>query len=223
MKKVFLQLKKGFTLAEVLITLVIVGVVAALTIPTLVNKYREQALKSQFKKAFSTLSQAVYKTEMNDFYGYAKCFCNGDGCYSLTLSDCENFYDALAKNLQVQKVCMGNSKSEGCVPQYQSYYLSTSSCSGYNEDFVNNRNYSYVLSDGLIINVHGGTSFFPMMLVDINGHKGPNAYGKDLFSLAIIRGDETGLSFGMKGICEFPVEGGRRTNEMILYALAGKK
>lgn len=42
--------KEGFTLAEVLITLGIIGIVAALTIPTLVAKFQEKALVSQFKK-----------------------------------------------------------------------------------------------------------------------------------------------------------------------------
>lgn len=37
-------MKKAFTLAEVLITLGIIGVVAALTIPTLVNNYRKKAI-----------------------------------------------------------------------------------------------------------------------------------------------------------------------------------
>lgn len=42
--------KFGFTLAEVLITLGIIGVVAAMTIPTLVSKYRQRALETAFKK-----------------------------------------------------------------------------------------------------------------------------------------------------------------------------
>lgn len=42
--------KFGFTLAEVLITLGIIGVVAAMTMPTLVSKYRQRALETAFKK-----------------------------------------------------------------------------------------------------------------------------------------------------------------------------
>ena len=44
----------GFTLAEVLITLGIIGVVAAITIPALINNYRAAKLKSQFLKSYST-------------------------------------------------------------------------------------------------------------------------------------------------------------------------
>ena len=48
----------GFTLAEVLITLGIIGVVAAMTIPTLISNTNSQKFRSQFKKTISTLNQA---------------------------------------------------------------------------------------------------------------------------------------------------------------------
>ena len=50
--------KKGFTLAEVLITLGIIGVVAAMTIPNLIANTRSAQYRSGFKKAISTMSQA---------------------------------------------------------------------------------------------------------------------------------------------------------------------
>lgn len=43
-------MKKAFTLAEVLVTLGIIGVVAALTMPTLINNSKQQILNNQFKK-----------------------------------------------------------------------------------------------------------------------------------------------------------------------------
>lgn len=49
----------GFTLAEVLITLGIIGVVAAMTIPTLMNNVGRTEFKTGFKKIVSTLNQAV--------------------------------------------------------------------------------------------------------------------------------------------------------------------
>lgn len=49
----------GFTLAEVLITLGIIGVVAAMTIPTLMNQTSGAEFKAGFKKAVSVLNQAV--------------------------------------------------------------------------------------------------------------------------------------------------------------------
>ena len=53
------NMKKGFTLAEVLITLGIIGVVAALTMPTLMSNYRKHQTVTQLKKAYSEISQAI--------------------------------------------------------------------------------------------------------------------------------------------------------------------
>ena len=50
--------KKGFTLSEVLVTITIIGVIAAIAIPTLMNKYRTAEVESKLKKVFTTLSQA---------------------------------------------------------------------------------------------------------------------------------------------------------------------
>ena len=48
---------KGFTLAEVLITLTIIGVVAAITIPSLIQNYQYRAWTAQLKKSYATLNQ----------------------------------------------------------------------------------------------------------------------------------------------------------------------
>ena len=51
--------KLGFTLAEVLITLVIIGVIAAMTVPTLMNNTNAQEFRSALKKAISGVNQAL--------------------------------------------------------------------------------------------------------------------------------------------------------------------
>ena len=48
-------MKKGFTLAEVLITLGIIGVVAALTLPSLIQNYKEKATVTAVKESYSIL------------------------------------------------------------------------------------------------------------------------------------------------------------------------
>lgn len=53
--------KFAFTLSEVLITLVIIGVVAAITVPVLFANYQEKAIKSSLKKNYSALTQALTK------------------------------------------------------------------------------------------------------------------------------------------------------------------
>ncbi len=65
----------GFTLAEVLITLGIIGVVAAMTIPTLISNTNGAQFKTAYKKALSTLNQAVLMSvamEDTDFSGMVK-------------------------------------------------------------------------------------------------------------------------------------------------------
>ncbi len=49
----------AFTLAEVLITLGIIGVVAALTIPTLIMHHRKQVIETRLKKFYSMFNQAI--------------------------------------------------------------------------------------------------------------------------------------------------------------------
>ncbi len=50
---------KAFTLSEVLITLVIIGIIAAITVPAVVNNYVEQSTVSRVKKFYSTMSNAI--------------------------------------------------------------------------------------------------------------------------------------------------------------------
>ena len=61
----------GFTLAEVLITLGIIGVVAAMTIPNLIANTRSAQYRSGFKKAISTLSQAGRMAQAQYDFDYA--------------------------------------------------------------------------------------------------------------------------------------------------------
>lgn len=51
--------KSGFTLAEVLVTLMIIGVIAAMTIPSLMQSTAQQEFRAAFKKAVSMINQAV--------------------------------------------------------------------------------------------------------------------------------------------------------------------
>ena len=214
-----IKTKNAFTLAEVLITLVIIGVVAALTIPTAINKYKEQELKSQFKKAYSIIKQAIYKTEMYDFQGYAACY-YGIGVSS-NVTGCHSFFSHLANNLSLQKVCNNHSLSQGCIPVYQSYPTSEG-CAGFGEYNLNNYYKTYVLADGQIFIPYGGGQM-PLFLIDINGHKGPNASGKDVFLFHLKRDVTEFYLEGSADMSCFPVvSGGRTTAQMIQYALIKK-
>lgn len=59
---------RAFTLAEVLITLGIIGVVAAMTLPTVINNKRNKELETAFKKSYSMLAQ-VTQIVIQEEYG----------------------------------------------------------------------------------------------------------------------------------------------------------
>ncbi|MDR1167272.1 MAG: type II secretion system GspH family protein [Heliobacteriaceae bacterium] len=59
-------MKKAFTLAEVLITLGIIGIVAALTMPALISNYKKQETGVRLKKFYSSMSQAIKLSEADN-------------------------------------------------------------------------------------------------------------------------------------------------------------
>lgn len=56
----------GFTLAEVLITLAIIGVVSAMTIPTLINNYQKKATAIKLEKFYTNMAQAIKLSEVDN-------------------------------------------------------------------------------------------------------------------------------------------------------------
>ena len=81
--------KGAFTLAEVLITLGIIGVVAAMTMPTLINSTQGAQYKTAYKKALSVMSQAVVMNIALDDYDLSQTVAgttngsNADGVQSV--------------------------------------------------------------------------------------------------------------------------------------------
>lgn len=68
MLKFYILCKNGFTLAEILVTLGIIGVVAAMTIPSLYGSFRARQIVARYKKTVSTLANAAMMA--NSQYGY---------------------------------------------------------------------------------------------------------------------------------------------------------
>ena len=56
-------IKKGFTLAEVLITLGVIGVVAAVTMPTLIQNYKKHVVETRLAQFYTTMNQAIQMSE----------------------------------------------------------------------------------------------------------------------------------------------------------------
>lgn len=65
-----MSLSKGFSLAEVLITLGIVGIVAALTMPSMIQKNNNRVVETRLKKFYSSINQAIMLAEVD--YGDKK-------------------------------------------------------------------------------------------------------------------------------------------------------
>ena len=78
--------RAAFTLAEVLITLGIIGVVAAMTMPVLVSNYRKQVVETRLQKFYSTVNQAIKMSEVD----------NGDKMF-WTAADSDDFFNKYLK------------------------------------------------------------------------------------------------------------------------------
>ena len=130
--------KNAFTLAEVLITLGIIGIVAAITLPLLVQNYQKMVLKNQFKNAYSIAQNAYKMAEAKlgfapqCYYSYdwigAPCIKYENGLcveYGEAVnptnqsSDCSVLREQLMKTYKVVKVCEKNAFSDGCIPAYK--------------------------------------------------------------------------------------------------------
>ena len=232
--------RAAFTLAEVLITLGIIGVVAALTIPTILQNIQQTVLKNQFKKFYSTFWQAVigiqtkegrpvkcyYWNGTNPYTGKCtpKCkeknefgSCIGGyvcqetdqtlpGDYNGPVSECSAFHEELfLKTLKTTKICKDKAYEQGCLPKdFRGTDVVNSEKnpdqeydpSGYFADSPVKNNYPvFVLSDGTyIIEYYKYLSSMPQYVVDINGHKGPNKWGYDIFSFTLVGNSQVGIN-----------------------------
>lgn len=87
-------MKKSFTMAEVLITLGIIGIIAAMTLPALINKYDLYVRQQQFKKAYATLSNALQRADF-ELGGYTRCHYPENSNLGFQNADCSLLYSTL--------------------------------------------------------------------------------------------------------------------------------
>ncbi|MDR1327174.1 MAG: type II secretion system GspH family protein [Heliobacteriaceae bacterium] len=101
---------RGFTLAEVLITLGIIGVVAALTMPVLIQNYRKHNVETRLKKVYSVMNQAANMviSERGDYENWVKD-CGGSGTPICTVDEAlEWFNDTIGRNLNKVKTAISD-------------------------------------------------------------------------------------------------------------------
>ena len=193
--------KGAFTLAEVLITLGIIGVVAALTLPSLIQKYQDQVLENQLKKTYSTISQGIQKAMADDGVSnfgdtelYQSCKNSAghqtNACIQMVKkyfnvvavkTDRREYYDMVieCKDIDGKKVC-SRDKSKRRL-----YWI----LGMFSTDFIN------VLGDGseFTFSTVWGDYYGVLIDIDTNGEKGPNTEGFDTFGLKV---DENGRLIG---------------------------
>ncbi len=160
--------KHGFTLAEVLITLAIIGIVAALTIPAVVNNYQKTQTLTQLRKAYSQLNQAVSMSET-----YNSSIENWD----FTLSP-QEFYEKYLKDYL--KTAGYYDNNEFLKLKYK-FVGGGSSVAGITTVFSNPATIKMFLRDGTMLAIGDETSTPKTIYVDVNGTKKPNTWGEDLF------------------------------------------
>ena len=212
--------KAAFTLAEVLITLGIIGIVAAMTMPSLLANYRQRVIISQLKKSFSTLQTAINTT--NAEYGMPyDCYNIGWGGYHVT--QCSEFWNDFLKQLKIIKSCGYGDNSCGVTYKTKSQVLAeggsiyNSTCTFFDRpaDFIIN-----ILADGSYIITYGGrdplSHHYIYFGIDVNGEKGPNKWGYDLFYLMLNRENSNKDVVAMTEVCELKEKGGSSFTELLL-------
>ena len=169
----------GFTLAEVLITLGIIGVVAAMTMPTLMNATNGAQYKTAYKKALSVISQAIVLNLALDDYDLGTTTSTG------TAADDFSMFNLLKNRTNVVRT------ETGSIAGYAAILGSNANSQGSADDGVLANNYTMFFNDGIMFTfpntaqncteardsegigkgVAGGAC---RGFIDVNGTKAPN-------------------------------------------------
>ncbi len=183
MRKIF-----GFTLAETLITLGIIGVVAAMTIPNLIMGYKAHRLKSQFFKSYSIIQQAFKQMEADDVSldpstynsaAFYKTFSN----YVKVAVDCGTYNSGSRYN---PPGCFNYKYVDGSLTHGGTY--KTYDGRGLEENFLDDG--QVVLMDGTNLMFENPYANRIFVSVDLNGFKSPpNRAGYDLFTFQFLDGE----------------------------------
>lgn len=180
---------KGFTLSEVLLVLAIIGVIAALSIPTLIQKASNIQSIAKLKKEYSTLSQA-YTMLMNENGGSIVPIYTNDN-----INGGANVVNAFASKLNIIKNC---GTGMGCWYNSPRYNLNGSQYASELDNSWNNKYGKSILADGTMFlvtvdstnctaNFGSGplSNSCGIINVDVNGANGPNTSGRDFFQFSV--------------------------------------
>ena len=167
--------KTAFTLAEVLITLGIIGVVAALTLPSITQKIDKQITVSKLKKSYSTLQQIIKLSEKD----------NGEVASWEFIEDTDyaaNNSDFFKKYFEPYFKIVGRKGYHTFEhADYPIYNID-------GDDAIHVLSW-HILPDGTAIGVFSNCSNggYLWIFIDINAKQGPNRLGKDIFMTELYR------------------------------------
>lgn len=155
-------MKKGFTLAEVLITLVIIGVIAAMTIPTLMNSTNQQEFRVGLKKAISAVNQAVslnYALEGKSI---------GDDELNSSANVVKNLFQKRMSVISTATTDVAFATASDVTP-------------GTDNVFYTADGMRYAINVGTTANYDSDANeyYYGYLLIDVNGDKGPNTLTTD--------------------------------------------
>jgi len=175
----------AFTLAEVLITLGIIGVVAAITLPTLISNHRKKVLETQFKKGYSTIQNAyltysgINNNDINNFISENEWY-----------KKKENIAPFL-DSFQYGVICYGNLTPVKGKCNYDASYEYWFSMLRYDGSPIHAQGLmggAIKLNDGSTITIYnnGAVRNSFIIILDINGPENkPNRIGYDIFLFTI--------------------------------------
>ena len=179
-------MKKAFTLAEVLITLVIIGVVAALTLPTLMTKYQQHVFENQFKKSLYTISQIVAQARTN--LGVSRL-----GAYCTEYTKEKGYYNSNECVTEINEYIKKVKKQQFGATTFYTINRNNKPLKTYNNNdtvFTNGTTAAFslvhtnLLADGsfLSFKISNAVLYFG---IDLNGDKKPNRWGYDVFVFSL--------------------------------------
>lgn len=170
--------KNAFTLAEVLITLGIIGVVAAMTMPTLMNSTQGAQYKAAYKKALSALSQAVTLNVALDEWSFADA---DNGTYKL-----QDMFESRMNVVRAETTATATNIVDSKGNQYKVAVSDAGKLQGVDESFnIEATNTTLFFNDGIMFtynpndatnctNADGADPKICKGFIDVNGVKAPN-------------------------------------------------
>lgn len=171
-------MKTAFTLAETLVTIGVIGIVAAMTLPTVINKIQNKQYKVAYKKAYSALNQAFLRMQANNEYispsDSAHEYEFPDGVVGIVSPAIGENFKIISKYFKTTKTCFNNN-ADKCFECDGEAGLGLP---GTNQRCYK-KSYAFVDSGGMSWYLYSNQEY--PIIVDVNGKKKPNKLGRDRF------------------------------------------